>query len=64
MLQACAKVLLERKRAENVLTRDMEFICSLDTSLVPVCPDAEIPLWDPELQPAPVLFLTILILPY
>ena len=59
MLQAYAKVLLERKRVENVLTRYMEWICRLDTSLVQVYFDAAIPLWSSELRPIPVLCLTI-----
>jgi hypothetical protein len=61
MLQACAKVFLKRKRPENVLTRDMEWICRLDTSPVQVCPDAAISLWDHELRPTPVSCSTILI---
>ena len=64
MLQAYAKVLLERKRAENVFTRYMELICRLDTSRVQVYSDAAIPLWGSELRPNSVLFLPILILPY
>jgi hypothetical protein len=62
MLQTCAKVLLERKRAENMLTRDKEWICgSTQVEHRYVLVKSSL---GTRTSVAPVLCLTILILIY